>query len=61
MEALDIEANGNDGMVRLNITPVVLTTEVEYITMTECVQPSKYVATGTVTIHTTYMCIYYMA
>ena len=41
MEALDIEASGNDSMVRLNVTPTVLTTEEEYVTMTGCRQPSK--------------------
>ena len=41
VEALDIEANGSDGVVRLNITPTVLTTEEEYVTMTGCRQPSK--------------------
>ena len=42
VEALDIEANGSDGVVRLNITPTVLNTEGEYVTMTGCRQPSKW-------------------
>ena len=43
VEALDIEAISNDGVVRLNInsTVTVLTTEDEYIAMTGCRQPSK--------------------
>ena len=44
VEALDIEANGSDGVVRLNVTStvVVLPTEGEYEAMTGCRQPSKY-------------------
>ena len=43
VEALDVEANGNDGVVRLNInsTVAVLTSEDEYVAMTGCRQPSK--------------------
>ena len=44
VEVLDIEADGSDGVVRLNITStvVVLPTEGEYEAMTGCRQPSKY-------------------
>jgi hypothetical protein len=41
VKALDIEANGSDGVVRLDITPAVLETEGEYVAMTGCRQPSK--------------------
>ena len=43
VEALDIEMNGMDGVLRLEVTPTVLTTEDEYIAMTGCKQPSKYI------------------
>ena len=41
---MDVEADGSDGVVRLNITSMVtaLTTEDEYVDMTGCRQPSKY-------------------
>jgi hypothetical protein len=41
VKALDIEANGSDGVVRLDIAPAVLETEGEYVAMTGCRQPSK--------------------
>ena len=43
MEALDVEADGSDGVVRLSITSMVtvLTTEEEFVDMTGCRQPSK--------------------
>ena len=43
MEALDIEANGSDGVLRLNIsrTVTVLPTEDEYMDITGCRQPSE--------------------
>ena len=43
VEALDVEANGSDGVVRLyiNSTVTVLMNEGEFIDMTGCRQPSK--------------------
>ena len=41
MEALDLEADGSDGVVRLDIIPTVLEIEGEYVAMTGCMQPSK--------------------
>ena len=41
VEALDLEADGSDGVVRLDITPIVLETEGEYVSMTGCRQLSK--------------------
>ena len=44
VEALDIEANGSDGAVRLDInsTVTVLMSEGEFVDMTGCRQPSEY-------------------
>ena len=43
MEALDIEADGSDGVVRLDInsTVTVLMNEGEFVDMTGCRQPSE--------------------
>ena len=40
---MDVEADGSDGVVKLNITSMVtvLTTEKEYVDMTGCIQPSN--------------------
>ena len=44
VEALDVEANGSDGAVRLDInsTVTVLMNEGEFVDMTGCRQPSEY-------------------
>ena len=44
VEALDVEANGSDGVVRLDInsTVTVLMNEGEFVDMTGCRQPSEY-------------------
>ena len=43
VEAVDIEMNGSDGILRLEVTTTVLTTEEEYIATTRCRQPSKHI------------------